>query len=230
MAMVMASSKRRNAADEQDDGATPRPKRRKTGDEHGGGRSPGALTKRRGGRSTNERTSAASAAPNGIEGAGPAWISSALGMLRAEALGAPWDEIVRLWEAFEVQNGAANVGRIGATRRPTCVADWIQRARAPAYRPSITNFKKFSSDFFAWWAAIQPDWRRDGDSALLRQSGDMSDISRSGVNGLLSVLAALFFWGTALGENREVDGDWKAAVEDVDWVLRELLREEIPTP
>lgn len=234
-APTVASLKKRSATDEEDgDGAAPAPKRRKSGAGHreAGGRATSKSTKRGGGRGPAggpiSAPPTASSINDGINETCSAWMETPLGMLRGEALGPSWDEVVRLWVAFEIRNRMSDPGRIGATKRPTCVADWIQRARAPGYRPKITNLTKFSNDYGSWWTAIQTDWRREEGSVAIRRSGNMTAINKPGINGLLSVLAALFFWGTALGGDREGDDAWKHAVEDLDWVLRELLASGVP--
>jgi hypothetical protein len=43
-----------------------------------------------------------------------------------------------------------------------------------------------------------------------------------GVNGMLNVVASLYFWGVAIAEKGNLDSDvkaWEAGVGDVTWML-----------
>lgn len=150
----------------------------------------------------------------------PRWLTSASGMLRSEALGPEWAELVGVWESFEVAAGFSTPAKLAATGRPPCIADWIQRARAPTYRPAIPDLGDFARNFTAWWASLQPEWRRSTAASLSRKAGDYESIRKPGVNGLLSAIAALFFWGSAR-ESNGPDG-WLQAVDEVDWAIRQL--------
>lgn len=151
----------------------------------------------------------------------PAWLKSASRMLRSEALGIEWMELVKIWEAFETGEGFSSPGKLAAAGRPRCVADWIQRARAPAYRASITKPTEFGHAFMAWWTSLQPKWRQSAGAPLAKTPGDYDDIRKPGVNGLLSAVAALFFWGLACGSDGR--GGWLGAVEEVGWTFRQLV-------
>lgn len=140
-------------------------------------------------------------------------------MLRSQDLGPEWTALIGLWEALETsETPPGALSKLSAKGRPECIGAWIQRARAPTYRPAIADYKAFASGFEAWWRALQPEWRRSADGALLRGKGDFVAVRVTGVNGLLSVLAALFFWGAASGIQRD---SWLEAVEDVAWVLEQ---------
>lgn len=134
-------------------------------------------------------------------------------------MGAEWLELVRLWEVFEAREGFASPSNLSPHGRPPCVAEWIKRARAPSYRPPIANLDDYAQVFTQWWGSLQPEWRRSSGS-LVQSSGDLDVLRKPGVNGLLSVLAALFFWGLLLGPGEF--GAWLKAVDDVSWALRRL--------
>lgn len=151
----------------------------------------------------------------------PAWLMSASGMLRSEALGVEWLELVGTWEAFEVGEGFSFPTKLAAKGRPPCIGDWIQRARAPSYRAAIANPADFAQAFTAWWTSLQPEWRQSPGTLLLKTSGNLDAIRKPGTNGLLSVIAALFFWGFACRSNGR--GDWLEAVDEVGWTLRQLV-------
>lgn len=155
----------------------------------------------------------------------PAWVSKALALLQSEPLGPEWDGLVRSWLQFEQDAGLESGHKLGSQRRPRVVGDWIQRARTPKFRPEITNPDQFVEDFDAWWRGLQPDWRLDNASDLLcRDGGDWERLRCAGVNGLLSVLAALFFWGVSAQRGAaSFKLRWLAAVEDVSYVIGKLI-------
>lgn len=125
------------------------------------------------------------------------------------------------WVKFEEDAQFQGDGRLGARRRPQAIGDWIQRARTPEFRPAIKNVARFAADFSAWWRGLQPEWRR-ASSNVGPAGGDWTHIRRSGVNGLLSVVAALFFWGDIV-RGTPARAVWLKAMEDVLFVFEQLL-------
>lgn len=130
--------------------------------------------------------------------------------------------MVGKWEVFEAGASPGIPAKLSATGRPPCVAQWIQRARAPTYRAPIADFDVFALSFTNWWRVLQPEWRRVTDRVLARGTGDWESIRKPGTNGLLSVLAALFFWAAASGVTGRKA--WLESVEDVTWVIQQLVR------
>ncbi|KDR72152.1 hypothetical protein GALMADRAFT_18798, partial [Galerina marginata CBS 339.88] len=111
-------------------------------------------------------------------------------------LGPRWMELVVLWADFEAKEGYKERTKLSATGRPAAVKDWIQRARSPTWRPVIKDLAEFEREFGVWWTGLQPGWRvsdTEG-SAVEDGEGDWKVLRKPGVNGLLSLLAALFFW------------------------------------
>lgn len=151
----------------------------------------------------------------------PTWLTSASRMLRSEPLGDEWSALVGLWEAFEVREGFTAPLNLSPKGRPPCVSDWIKRARSPAYRPTLSNLDNFERGFTEWWESLQPGWRRSPDG-LTREAGDLEAVRKPGVNGLLSVLAALFFWG-AQSDPMARDA-WLHVVDDVSWTVGQFQR------
>ncbi|KJA12644.1 hypothetical protein HYPSUDRAFT_152312 [Hypholoma sublateritium FD-334 SS-4] len=152
-------------------------------------------------------------------------MASALSLLRSVPLGPEWDGLLRSWLQFEQDAGFDDGPRLGTRHRPHLIADWIQRARKPTYKCEIKNVDKFAGEFDTWWRGLQPDWRLDDASNLLRRDGDDWECLRCpGVNGLLSVLAALFFWGChAQRGAAPFKVRWLTALRDVSYVIGRLL-------
>ena len=161
----------------------------------------------------------------------PTWVPIALKFLQSKvpskvpgedwtALGEKWSEAVLTWLSLEIRASFAASTKLGMSKRPSCISDWIQRARNPTHRPNHLDLHLFESDFLAWWTSLQPKWRRNGGELLRTGGNDWEPLRRTGVNGLLSVLAALFFWRYAIGKG-ETEA-WEKSLDDVVWALQGL--------
>ena len=148
----------------------------------------------------------------------PSWFTSCSTMLRSQDLGPAWLELVGLWEAFEQQHNfkpADRQSNLPSFKRPPCIAEWLKNARKPSWRPSFKDASEFdlqfNADFLAWWDSLLPG----------TAGGDFSPIAKPGINGLLSVMAALFFWGASCGTTSA----WAERLEDVSDALANLVGE-----
>ncbi|RDB23146.1 hypothetical protein Hypma_009711 [Hypsizygus marmoreus] len=152
----------------------------------------------------------------------PAWFTTAMGMLQSKSLGPAWMALVSAWATFEAKENYQQQGKLLTTRRPTAVADWIQRHRSPTWLPKV-DVASFEEDFSEWWKALQPGWRHADDGQLIRGAGDWAEtnLRRPGLNGVLSILAALFFWGVEVAKGADARA-WSHAVDDVAWVMGHL--------
>ncbi|KAF9471309.1 hypothetical protein BDN70DRAFT_939042 [Pholiota conissans] len=156
----------------------------------------------------------------------PEWFNVATAQFRSKDLGNAWHQLLTSWTQFEEASMYTENGTLGTKGRPPLVSEWIRYARSPKYSPKTLKLNIVSSMFWAWWRGLQPEWRADDGSGVLpRSNGDLMTIRKPGKNGLLSVLALLFYWGIeAQGKgSRGGENDWKDAVDDVDWVIRGLL-------
>lgn len=152
-------------------------------------------------------------------------------MLSSQDLGGGWLDLVSGWGQFEKAAGYLEAGILGSEGRPPCVGAWIARARSPKYQPPFVgkSLQALDRDFWIWWNTLQPQHRKDVDvedgAILPRTLGGMEDIRRPGKNGLLSVLAALWFWGSS--PQIVTSGtltSWATAVDDVSWVIEQLAQ------
>lgn len=146
------------------------------------------------------------------------WVPGAVALLASTDFGGQWKALVGAWLSFEHSRKYAAT-MLPATSRPSAIGDWIARARPHTYRPVI-NIKTFQSGFEMWWRSFQPEWRlQDSNGGLAKSaSGTWDSMQYTGANGLLSVLAALFFWGTSNPNEK-----WHAAVNDVMYALQSML-------
>lgn len=163
-----------------------------------------------------------------------------------------WKELVKKWVKLEIRDGYGGTKRLGATGRPECVKHWIQCARPSkpnitAYpKLIITDFEAYAKEFWGWWGSLQPDFRQanktlEGVLAVEAPANDSSNawghIDISGINGLVSVLAALYFWGAPIDQqpsrnyrekqikNRNVV-KWVEAAKDVGFVFDRILNNQ----
>jgi hypothetical protein len=111
-----------------------------------------------------------------------------------------------------------------STHRPEQIAVWNQNRRPHAAnrQPIIKNLEAFVAAFWKWWDAINPPWRiRINGRLTIGGAGPWVSLHKPGQNGFLSVLQVLSWWRGLLGV--EETDDWNSAVEDVAWVLKEVL-------
>jgi hypothetical protein len=75
-----------------------------------------------------------------------------------------------------------------------------------------------------WWVKMQPTWR--GGESLVRTlltDANWELILRGGSNGLFMVVMALSWWVHATGLNSQQNLKLLVAINDVKWVLSELV-------
>ena len=66
-----------------------------------------------------------------------------------------------------------------------------------------------------WWSAIQPDWRlQDGRLVRERVAGDWESLRLPGINGVVSIVVALFYWGLEVLEDGRGQSRWVSTVEE----------------
>lgn len=144
-------------------------------------------------------------------------------MLNDDTLGTGWASLVVAWIAFEVKRECKPSGLLPCDGRPTAVGEWISRGRSPTWRPKIADSKRYGDAHEAWWTSLQPDWRVLDDGVLgAVDAGDWECLMMSGSNGLLSVVASLFFWVTAVKAAGKKSQRWDNLVADTTSVLQHL--------
>ncbi|KAJ7049614.1 hypothetical protein C8F01DRAFT_1001792, partial [Mycena amicta] len=115
-------------------------------------------------------------------------------------------------------------GSLPTEYRPKQVYHWVKNRRIakPAYC-AVGNTVTYGNHWWKWWANMQPDWRGsvDGTPGDGEVHGSWDGLYVSGVNGMLNVVASLYWWGReekVLGD--EPSMEWIQATEDVAWVLK----------
>jgi hypothetical protein len=107
------------------------------------------------------------------------------------------------------------------------VQQWIKRKKSPKYQPDIDQPSEFGATWKQWWINMQPSWRK-GESLLTRTlpenvDWDWETLSHGGLKGLLLVVMTLSWWISATKGDSEFDLELRNAIDDVKWVLGELV-------
>ncbi|KAJ7068956.1 hypothetical protein B0H15DRAFT_764748, partial [Mycena belliarum] len=175
----------------------------------------------------------------------PPWFRAVYGEITAKNLGGTFNALLvvyaELEQTYKWDKGSSK--GLGKLNRPTAVDKWVGVARgarsgamANGVGPPIGSIAKYEESWWRWWGGLQPDWRvshagRPGQFA--RVMGPGSDDTNSwatlrhpGVNGVLSLLASLYWWGKAVQEkqpsNKEEMESWVEAIGDVKWMITGL--------
>ncbi|KAK0503759.1 hypothetical protein EDD18DRAFT_1062358 [Armillaria luteobubalina] len=128
----------------------------------------------------------------------PPWAINVLEMFKSHSFGPDWSEAVYLWVAFQVTNNFDSDNKLSAKGRPKCVGQWIARTRSQKWRLAYANLdivSKFQEPFWDWWVNLQPE------DHVGRSEDGIKDLRcelDGHLNGLVSVMAALFFWSAGV--------------------------------
>jgi hypothetical protein len=140
-------------------------------------------------------------------------------LFSGQGLGKEWDELISMWATFEAKEGYKEVGRLTASGRPEVVSQWISRARSVTWRP-VLDVKSYEAKYNEWWKRLQPDWRVvNGRVDVNLTQGNWESLRMPGLNGFLSILSALFYWGLAVQGKATHRNAWLFAVQDCHLVI-----------
>ncbi|KAJ6450540.1 hypothetical protein C8R47DRAFT_1230230 [Mycena vitilis] len=151
----------------------------------------------------------------------------------AARFGDGWEECVWAFVCFEEASGfpAERVRMpVSPARNKVGIDSWISLGRK-SWPPTITATpEQYGKWFWNWWRGMQPKARLIEDGVMSRASDIVWDGIRdlSGKNGLLQVVMVLMWWGIKAHSDvaSAADAmDWQLAMEDVRWVLDEMVKE-----
>ncbi|KAJ7612878.1 hypothetical protein B0H17DRAFT_1153271 [Mycena rosella] len=147
-------------------------------------------------------------------------------------LGCHFDALIAAWTRIEYasrfEHGPTNLSSIGC---PAQLGAWIAGGRGRrGSMPVISDITLFAEKWGSWWASLQPGWREKGRDRKWPIGGEYGGGGKEwgplyqwGVNGTLTLLAALYFWGCAVKDGVRGSeagmGEWEDAVADVTWML-----------
>ncbi|KAJ7156552.1 hypothetical protein C8R43DRAFT_883837, partial [Mycena crocata] len=156
------------------------------------------------------------------------WFVDAHAEMTKEDLGPHFNAVVAAWTRME----AASKYKAGPTLlptkgRPVQVTNWINRGQRGKRHcdTTVADPEAYEQQWQGWWDSLQPGWRTlDGDGCWSKteygeQGKEWGALYQWGVNGTLSVLASLYFWGYAVRSDSTRRLPWEAAVNDVAWML-----------
>ncbi|KAJ6455534.1 hypothetical protein C8R47DRAFT_996772, partial [Mycena vitilis] len=145
----------------------------------------------------------------------PEWLRSALGYLTVRDLGCHYvsllKALVRLEESagFDNENPTPLPASQKKHKRPKEVGLWIKGGRGVKMSklPEVGDVHTYQKQWYSWWDGLQPGWRKRGAEGEWITGGeygnDWGHLDSSGVNGTISIVAALYFWGTARTHTEE---------------------------
>jgi len=149
------------------------------------------------------------------------WAENALTMFQRFDGGCRWLKIVKGWFSIENARKWSRMGKQLETKgRPFFIGNWVQRARKPRWRGFSWSPEEHAAAFWKWWRILQPDWRLEnfdsddeGDGNRVQdiawlvlvppEDEDWEDLCSFGPNGMLSVVAVLYFWGRDIDDMPE---------------------------
>ncbi|KAK6993081.1 hypothetical protein R3P38DRAFT_3224091 [Favolaschia claudopus] len=155
----------------------------------------------------------------------PKWFVDAHASMTKVDLGIHFHALIFAWTRMEkasrFEHGPTN---LSPKLRPALVSSWITRGRRGSDFV-VDNPEEYAEMWQRWWDSLQPAWRvRDTDGSWSVTAGygaggrEWGPLYQWGVNGILSVVASLYFWGRGLTDNEQLRARWEAAVGDVVWM------------
>ncbi|KAJ7630162.1 hypothetical protein FB45DRAFT_748045 [Roridomyces roridus] len=151
----------------------------------------------------------------------PAFFEAELQKITGEDLGRSFDFLLRAWGSLETEYEVMRVGgylSLPSGGRPTEVAQWIGGGRKN--NRTITDLARFKEQWRAWWKSMQPAWRvehsKDASGWGDKKLQDWGVLVAPGLNGVYSVVAALYWWGCAEKEAGGLSKEWEKAVDDAE--------------
>ncbi|KAJ6503113.1 hypothetical protein DFH09DRAFT_944205 [Mycena vulgaris] len=156
------------------------------------------------------------------------WFANGYAAMTQVSLGCHFDALIAAWTRIEYASRFEHSSSNLSTKdRPKQVGTWIalQRGKRGAGPPEVTDSVAYAAQWQLWWDSLQPAWRgRDANGAWsVAEYGeggkDWGPLYRWGVNGALSLVASLYFWGCGVLQRGESAETWETAVCDVTWML-----------
>lgn len=137
-----------------------------------------------------------------------------------------WKALVAAWLVYEGRRDFEG-NKLSPKGRPKIIAEWIKWARKPTWLPSsFPKVADFEREHVAWWKTLQPAWCMTETGSLSHNChGSWDSLHVGGVNGLLSALASVFFWGLSIRRTEGNTDSWNMIVEDTLYVVQQLTRD-----
>ncbi|KAJ7140438.1 hypothetical protein C8R46DRAFT_1046938 [Mycena filopes] len=159
------------------------------------------------------------------------WFADMHAQMTARNLGPHYDAVVAAWTRIEAASKyAQGPTNLPKKLRPDQVNHWIARARKSSRGTSVLDPAAYALVWQDWWDSLQPSWRTKEPAGTWAMSGSYGPddgeawgaLFQWGINGVLSIVASLQFWGLAIQDVDEAREAWENATSDVAWVLEGL--------
>ncbi|KAJ3765038.1 hypothetical protein FB446DRAFT_655801 [Lentinula raphanica] len=145
-----------------------------------------------------------------------------------------WRDTVEHWFLLESSFGFSKRGKgLPTASRPAAVGNWIKsyrNERTDNIPKGVGGWKGFGTELLQWWRTMNPAWRTPSPDGTFYHSteerGDWGALDVQGANGFLSVLGCLIWWHQRAAEASMIDDRWFIMNQDLDWVLKEQLKEK----
>ncbi|KAJ7061120.1 hypothetical protein C8F01DRAFT_987534, partial [Mycena amicta] len=157
------------------------------------------------------------------------WLQDTWEEIAGVPLTRSYHHLLEVFVAFEEYHGWTDGSKsLSAVGRPKQVQQWIRATRIA--NPAMTKLhKRYETEFWTWWKVLQPAWRKARtdwpEMAALQSGGDGQDwgnLEVPGKNGLVSVVAGLYWWGQDGLEASSFSAGWTSAVKDITWALEKM--------
>lgn len=117
--------------------------------------------------------------------------------------------------------------RIPINSRPGEVGMWIKaRSYDARHIPHVPDANMYHTCWLQWWTVCQPAWRKANGWPFLKE-GDTGvgwgKLASRGQNGMFVVIMSTTWWAFSIKSPEERHA-FEEAVDDVRWVLEELLK------
>ncbi|KAJ7049502.1 hypothetical protein C8F01DRAFT_1093446 [Mycena amicta] len=157
------------------------------------------------------------------------WLKELWPEIAGENVTPSYRALLEAFVAFERGQGWLDGEKaLSASGRPKQVKDWIRADRKAT--PRLTKLhKRYEEEFWIWWKMLQPQWRKvktEWAAMDAVQKGGEGEswvaLTVPGKNGLVSIVASLYWWGREGVVGDSVSPAWLNAVKDITWALRRM--------
>ncbi|KAH6907127.1 hypothetical protein BKA70DRAFT_1105186, partial [Coprinopsis sp. MPI-PUGE-AT-0042] len=117
-------------------------------------------------------------------------------------------------------------GQLKTNGRPLAITKWIKsKGKKKAEIPEF-DLSEFSQQLVEWWRLLQPSWHSfpEGPRSL-PDGADWSSLVKVGPAGIYTVIVPLAWTLHAGGGTSDIASDLWDMVDDVTWVLQQIITE-----
>ncbi|KAJ7170431.1 hypothetical protein C8R43DRAFT_944944 [Mycena crocata] len=153
------------------------------------------------------------------------WFVEARAEMTKVDLGCHFQALLTAWtrveDASRFEHGPQN---LAANGHPTELKTRIARKRGKTGPdPIVTDPSAYTLTWQGWWDSLQPASGEKSEGSLGHAWTEWGDLYGWGVNGTLTIITSLYFWGVAvIDDTGDLKPPWVAAVNNVCWIMEGL--------